>query len=357
MGKRFQAGIITANPTHPTADMQDDAAPGVWTLVDQLRFINASTWPTAGKSAAIGLRYGGTTSSAGGTGDAINTVQKIVVDTLGNATDFGYLSAVRMRVGAAGSNTRGIVHGGTILGATGGLVTLEYFTYASAGNATDFGDRTARMYDSGSASSNTRMLLLGGESADSPYYFNTIEQCVIASTGNTTDFGDLTTSRGYGNHGQINSKTRALYCGGNPDAQNETVDYVTIASAANATDFGDLTDGGVYGSAGMSNTTRGVIGGGREGGVSGKNILQYFTISSTGNATDFGDLSSALEDTAGVSNATRGVAMGGKVSSSLVSQMDYITLASAGNSSDFGDMHTDVQIAGSSCSGTPGAQA
>ena len=48
MGKRFQAGIITANPTHPTASMQDDAAPGVWTLVDQLRFINADTWLTAG---------------------------------------------------------------------------------------------------------------------------------------------------------------------------------------------------------------------------------------------------------------------------------------------------------------------
>ena len=62
------------------------------------------------------------------------------MDTTGNATDFGDLSAnISQGMGAVSNLTRGVFTGG--YNTSWQLVnTMEYITIASTGNSTDFGD-------------------------------------------------------------------------------------------------------------------------------------------------------------------------------------------------------------------------
>ena len=163
-----------------------------------------------------------------------NVVDYFTIASIGDAADFGNLSAASSAVGATANSTRAIVGGGTNPDDT---VTIEYFTIGSTGNATDFGDLTlARQYPQGLASS-TRGVFAGGYDNGNSAYTNVIDYVTIASTGDATDFGDLTVARSQA-FGGVSSNIRGVFLPGtNPD--NVTIDYVTIASAGNAADFGD----------------------------------------------------------------------------------------------------------------------
>ena len=67
--------------------------------------------------------------------------------------------------------------------------------------------------------------------------------------------------------------TRGLYAGG---TSSDVIDYVNIASTGNATDFGDMVTGNAQGMGGLANATRGLWGGGYQGGVI--NIIYYIRI-------------------------------------------------------------------------------
>ena len=64
----------------------------------------------------------------------------MTIATLGNAADFGDLTAARQQVAATSSSTRGVVAGGEAPGISN---TIDYVTIATTGNASDFGDLTA----------------------------------------------------------------------------------------------------------------------------------------------------------------------------------------------------------------------
>jgi len=81
--------------------------------------------------------------------------------------------------------------GGNITGGTQ-KNEIDYITIASLGNALDFGDLTAARRDGGAASSPTRGLFCGG---DTPTVVNTIDYVQIMSTGNAIDFGDQSVAR------------------------------------------------------------------------------------------------------------------------------------------------------------------
>ena len=80
----------------------------VWAINDYgngpLSAATSSFTPVAG---TVGLFAGGEDNSA-----IANTVQKIIPESAGNATDFGDLSAVRQASAGGGSDTRCIVAGG-----------------------------------------------------------------------------------------------------------------------------------------------------------------------------------------------------------------------------------------------------
>ena len=129
----WSAGIIRPIPVAPTGPFQDGAAPGVWTLDQVAYWLKQGLWPIAGNAAPIGLFGGGTTGSVS------NVIDRVVIASAGNATDFGDLTVGRSALSAASSTTLGVFAGGQQSG--GATVNIvDYVTIASTGNATDFGD-------------------------------------------------------------------------------------------------------------------------------------------------------------------------------------------------------------------------
>jgi len=229
-------------------------------------------------------------------------------------------------------------------------------TFATTGNATDFGDLAqVKDYLQG-LSSSTRGIFAGGESTTPgpgyvTTYFSNIEYITIATTGNATNFGNLTAGRRSGPG--CSSPTRGVFGGGFNGGGFNILDYITIASTGNATDFGDLTRNN-YDLAAFSSSTRGVWAGGSDG--STRKQIQYITIASTGNTTNFGDLMFGHYANCGVSSNTRGISAAGRDNSAGGAQtnaMQYVTIASTGNAVDFGDMiaNDDNMASTSNCHG------
>ena len=85
---------------------------------------------------------------AGGTDTGGQTIEidSVTIGSLGNATDFGDLTADSQHPGGMSSQKRGVFSGID----PGGAV-LDYITIASAGDSTDFGDCTACTQGSGNS--------------------------------------------------------------------------------------------------------------------------------------------------------------------------------------------------------------
>ncbi len=87
--------------------------------------------------------------------------------------------------------------------------TCDQIVIETTGNATDFGDLPVAVYGNaqGNASSFTRALSAGGYNGSS--YVNTINYIHFNSLGNFADFGDLTVARNA--LGQHSSKILELF--------------------------------------------------------------------------------------------------------------------------------------------------
>ena len=125
----------------------------------------------------------------------------------------------------------------------------RYIIIQTLGNSTDFGDLTTTQRYLGACSSATRGVF-GGGSDDNGTQTNVVNYVTIDTTGNATDFGDLTIARRNlaatqngpeGGDGGANPE-RGIFGGGNVDGVNSNViDRFSIPTAGNASDFGDLT--------------------------------------------------------------------------------------------------------------------
>jgi len=199
------------------------------------------------------------------------------------------------------NSTRGVLGGGSGANSPYQMNTLYYITLASLGDASDFGDLSAgRSFLSGLASSTRGVFSGGREETTNPT--NRMDYVTIASTGNATDFGDLTAARR--EVAGAASSTRGVNGGGNTGTYSNIIDYITIATTGNATDFGDLTLS-MFGTAAASTESRAVWFGGYTG--STRNVIQYVTIATTGNAVDFGDLAQGRWRLMAASNAHGGL--------------------------------------------------
>ena len=125
----WNAGIIRPVAVAPAGPYQDGAAPGVWTLDQQAFWQKQGLWPLAGNVAQIALFAGGNTSG--------NVIDKVIIQSAGNAVDFGDLTVARAELASCSSSVRGLWAGGS---ASGNVI--DFVTMASSGNATDFGDLT-----------------------------------------------------------------------------------------------------------------------------------------------------------------------------------------------------------------------
>ena len=301
------------------------------------------------------LHLGGFTSVGGQ--QSTNIVETFNLDSQGNATDFGDLSANRNMLSSASSSTRAVVFGGKTDATQSNVVDIiEYFTFASAGNATDFGNLTAAKDKAAGFGNDTKGLYAGGKNSGNSRVQN-IDAITIASTGNATDFGDISgwSSNKTDYISGLASPTRGIMAG-----QPNTIHYVTFASAGNSTDFGDMTVDRYIMSEACSSNTRGMFAGGILSDFSGRsNVIDFITIASTGNATDFGDLSAGKREGASTSSRTKGSYMGGETSSTQgdgLNEIEFWTIATTGNATDFGDL-TKASEEGTACSTTHGGLA
>ena len=204
-------------------------------------------------------------------------------------------------------STRGLFAGGET---PTDLSTIDFITIETSGNATDFGELTAASLDGAGTGSFTRAIFGGFRT---PSVTDTIEYTQFDTTGNCADFGNLTQSRSYLDDGCAGNNVRALWTCGSNGAQYNVIDFVTIASIGNATDFGDLAFTTTHAD-GLSNNTRGVFSGlsntsapGADGTFGNAPQILYVTIASTGNTTLFGELTARRYGTAPASNGHGGL--------------------------------------------------
>ena len=173
-----------------------------------------------------------------------DTIEYVVIQALGNAVDFGNLTATRGYVGSCASSTRGIIFGGLNNPSNPSINTIDFITISTTGNGVDFGDITGAgsggRYEMAAFSNATRAITAGGYG---PNYTTQIEFVTITTLGNTTDFGDLLAESVGNGKGGAASKTRGIIAGGygpaSPQATN-TIQFIEIATTGNALDFGDF---------------------------------------------------------------------------------------------------------------------
>ena len=294
-------GIFTSRSTSPGVYVNTADYITISTIGNAQDFgdtIGTGAYGATTSDSTRGLLGGGHPNSSGS-----DTIQFFTIASRGDATDFGNLTSARWLMGGGCSNsTRSIFTAGSSLGGGNPAVnTLDYVTTQSLGNAIDFGDSGKRRMQA-SVNSATRGIWAGGYDHPAESGNNTIEFVTMATLGDTTDFGDLIgTTRSM--MGVCNS-TRGAIAGGNNPALTNVIQFVTIATTGNAIDYGDLTAARELGS-GASSPTRCVFAGGYT--PSSLNTIDFIEILTTGNATDFGDLTVAGYGMGGISNGHGGL--------------------------------------------------
>lgn len=269
-------------------------------------------------------------------GNYQNVIDYVNISTIGNASDWGDLSANAGYMGSAASSTRGLFIGHNL------NRSIVYITFSSQGNSSYFGDMPNPDIGPGTngpAGSGTRGMLL----QDRSYTPNQMQYVTIATTGNSSNFGNLTVAR-Y-RCAVMSNPTQTFICGGERGSASysNVIDYFTTASTGNATDFGDCNQSTQTNAVGGGSSTRGLI-------IAGSNFdfpyplyilnqTSYITFASAGNAAYFGDLyNGTLTNASGASSSTRMLVGGGETYSTAYNVIQYITIATTGNSQDFGDL-------------------
>ena len=238
--------------------------------------------------------------------------------------------------GGTGSNTglgtRGLFVGGYSPGSVG---DIEFITISTLGNSQDFGDLTDGYNSLATTNDRTRGFANGGQI---PATTANMRFCTLASIGNATDAGDLTVAT-KGRPAGISDSTRGVILGGR-DSSNEAmnnIQYHTIQSTGNAADFGDLLSPREFIGGMAASSTRGLLAGGYDDPGARINVIEFVTTKTLGNSTDFGDLSYVANSVGAASNSTRAIFAGGRTPADENS-ISFVTIATTGNASDFGDL-------------------
>jgi len=256
---------------------------------------------------------GGYNSGFGG--GAVTDIQYVTMASEGNTIDFGDQTQVTYGTGASSSSTRALIMGGNRTpdvspfdDGNDGNNTICTIEMATIGNAIDFGDLSARRAYPSACGDPVRMVLFGGYSNDvgSPLGLRSSDTVIYASHGNGVDFGEA--SHGGSNKAGSNS-TRGIWAGtsGGSNTYTNIIYTVSIQTLGNSTDFGDRTYG--YVGSAMSSQTRMVMSGGKNAAspYATTNIMDFIEIASSGNAQDFGDIGFDQADAAGTSDSHGGL--------------------------------------------------
>jgi len=314
-------------------------------------WLQSSLWqPIPITDAIYGLFMGGHTQNVGYT----TQIDRITIDTLDSAVDFGDLNVARGWTMAVADATRGVCAGG---GAYKDEIAYVTIAGSVGGTATDFGDLNENREQPGACCNATYGLFCGGyKGGGNAGVMSSVDVITIQTTGDATDWGDLSTgfmeTKGASTAGVFDNSHGMLFSGsqGGVNMSNVHIDYLAISASGSGATFGDCSvvrrDPGA-----LANETRALVCAGQGDGVYHKSI-DYFTVATTGSYTDFGDITNLGKGMNGCNNSTRGVFGGGQDSPSgtYTDRCEYITIASASNATTWGDLEYAPSGAGA-CSG------
>ena len=286
------------------------------------------------------LRLGG---QAGNTPHA-RSIGFVNIHTTGNEMSFGDLNNVVDGSSAVSSSIRAVNLAGSANPGGSAINVMDYVTMASEGNAEDFGDLNQKARYPASASNGTRGLCMSGQE---PSYTTMINLINISTLGNAIDTGGEFTGAASLSM-TVYSPVRMIIAGGYSTSSPTvapSVDFISITSTGDAVQFGELHE---RSGAGFSNSVRGIIGGGYNGGSNGG--MKHISIASLGEYREFGDMTFDNRFAAGNGNAaskTRGLFVGGGTPSSPYTNIiDFVEISSLGDAQDFGDL-TGTDLSGS----------
>ena len=315
----------------------------------KLEYYDGNQWVNV-TSDSPEVQTGGTRGIVAGgydhdTSDYTNTIGYFDIDSTGNATDFGNLTAGRGNgVFGLASRTRGVFGCGYDAGPNTSTNIIDYITISSTGNAADFGDAAYLVEGACGFSDTTRGVFAYGFQRTDWASKPDLQYFTIASTGNAVDSGiDLTPNHRAG--ASFSSPTRGIWAGGVSGLN--AISYMTISTLSQVADFGDTSVDKGEGARGCSNAVRGIYFAGYKSPGSADNVIEYITIASLGNALDFGDKTVARYGGMSTASSTRGINAGGTPASRNV--IEYVQIMSTGNALDFGDLTVNINE-GTACS-------
>ena len=286
----FSGGYLTV-PTHSGLCFDNCDVITINTLGNSHDFGDLTSALMGGGNLGDSTRavYAGGTGPSTPGGSDTNQIQFVTFASGGSYTDSGGNLSDSVQCSGLSDKTRGIF--------TGFIRpyndTIEYVTIQALGNAVDFGNLTATRGYTGTCASSTRGIIFGGLNNPSNPSINSIDFITISTTGNGTDYGDITGAGSGGRYemAAFSNATRGITAGGYGPNYTTQIEFTTIATTGNTIDFGDLiSDANGNGKGGASSKTRGIIAGGyTPSSPHGTNTIQFIEIATTGNAVDFGD--------------------------------------------------------------------
>ena len=120
-------------------------------------------------------------------------LEYVTIQTLGNSQDFGDVTQDRDdNCAATGDESHDRIVWGPGEGPSVAQKRMDYVTVSTTGNATEFGNLSANRIKRGGLSDGSRGLWVG---SSNPSLYNEITYITIANTGNGSDFGDLSQGR------------------------------------------------------------------------------------------------------------------------------------------------------------------
>ena len=168
-----------------------------------------------------------------------NVIEFVTMSNVGNATDFGDLSETRMANSGFGNNINAFSAAGSTNNAlSGDSDRIDKVVIATTGNSTDYADLSTASTSSAGFGSTTRGCVAGGRISGSSRNAN-ITQNDLTSGATGSDFGDLSATRR--DLPGADNNVRGVTMGGNAPGQLNTIEFIQIDSGGNAQDFGDLT--------------------------------------------------------------------------------------------------------------------
>ena len=151
-----------------------------------------------------------------------------------------------------GGRGRGIFAGSYTPSSPNLSSSMDFVEISTLGNAVDFGDVSAARSGNPGLSGRTRAIIGAGYGPS-----NQIMIVTMASQGDATDFGNDVgnSNRATG----VSNGTRGIFAGSSELSPGNVIRYITIDSLGDALDFGDLFQGSRSGLGGAASTTRGVF--------------------------------------------------------------------------------------------------